>query len=376
MKILELCPYSAGVCGVFTRTLEESKKLKKAGFKVKLFSSNAVKGSDKIANKNERIGGIEISRFPFVKLGGESFMYFNFEKKALEYSPDIIIVHNYRHLHTTEALKIADKLRKNAKECKVFLVTHAPFPEEEITRSTFAKIIVKFYDKFIGPATLNKFDGIFTISHWEIPFLLKAGAKKEKITYIPNGIPDEFFTKKKTEKEEHKVLFFGRISPKKKIETLVEAIPHLKDKKVKIEIIGPREDEYYKKLLKLVEEKSIINRIKFSEQIYDIKKKINKIDSAKIFVLPSRVEGMPQSLIEAMARGKIVIGSDSLAIRDLIKDKKNGFLFEFDNPKNLAEKIDFALNLKDRKIQNNAKTFSKQFHWDKIIKKYVEVLRG
>ncbi len=375
MKILEVCPYSAGICGVFTRVLEESKRLNKLGFEVKIFSSDFEKGSNKKVPLKDKIENIEIKRFSALKLGGESFMNFNFEKEAINYSPDIIFTHNYRHLHTTKCLKIVEKLRKRGKKCKIFLVTHAPFPEGNVTRSLLAKLVVKFYDKFIGSRTLNKFDKILTISHWEIPFLLKAGARKDKIIYIPNGIPEEFFTQKKTEKEENKILYLGRISPKKKLETLIKAIKYIKDKKIKIEIVGPREKNYYEYLLKIIKTENVQNRIKFLESIYNIKNKIKKLDSAKIYVLPSRVEGMPQSLIEAMAREKIVIGSSSLAIRDLIKDKENGFLFEFDNPKDLAKKINEALEQKNSKMQKQAKKSVENFSWEKAIKKIVEVIK-
>ncbi|MEK6845052.1 MAG: glycosyltransferase family 4 protein, partial [Nanoarchaeota archaeon] len=218
-------------------------------------------------------------------------------------------------------------------------------------------------------------DKILTISQWEIPFLLKAGAKKNKIIYIPNGIPEEFFTQKKTEKEENKILYLGRVSPKKKLETLIRAIPYLKDKKIKIEIVGPREAEYYQYLLKIIKKTKTQNRIKFLESIYNIRDKIKKLDSAKIYVLASRVEGMPQSLIEAMAREKIVIGSNSLAIKDLIKNGENGFLFEFDNSKDLAKKIDESLQQKDSKIKKQARKSIENFSWNKVIKKIVGVMQ-
>lgn len=375
MRILEVCPYSAGICGVWTRVREESLRLSKEGHEVRVFSSDFEKGSNKKVHLNDKIGNIEIKRFPALKLGGESFMSWDFEKEAIDYSPDIIFTHNYRHLHTTKCLKIAEKLRKKGKKCRVFLVTHAPFPEGNVTRSLLAKLVVKFYDKFIGPKTLNKFDKILTISHWEIPFLLKAGARKNKIIYIPNGIPGEFFTQKKTEKEKNKILYLGRVSPKKKLETLIKAIPYLKDKKIKIEIVGPREKDYYDYLLKIIKETDTSNRILFSESIYDLKNKIKKIDSAKIYILPSRVEGMPQSLIEAMAREKIVIGSNSLAIRDLIKDKENGFLFEFNNPQDLAKKINEALKQKNSKVQKQARKSVEDFSWNKIIKKIIEIIK-
>ncbi|MBS3099185.1 glycosyltransferase family 4 protein [Candidatus Pacearchaeota archaeon] len=373
MKILELCHFSAGGCGVWTRAREESIRLSKLGHEVKVFSSNFVKGSDEIAPKNERVGKVEITRFPAKHLGGEAFFYWNCKKEALDFSPDIIFTHNYRQYNTHLALHVAKKLRKSGKKCKVFLVTHAPFVEGDITRSFIAKRIVGFYDKFIGQKTLNKFDKILTISGWEIPCLMKCGAHKNKIVYIPNGIPEEFFRQKKL-KEEHKILFLGRIAPKKKLETLIEAIPLINDKKIKFEIVGPEEKNYFNMLKKLVAELKLNKRINFSPPVFDIKEKIKKIDSAKIYVLPSRVEGMPQSLIEAMAREKIVIGSDSIAIRDLIIDGKNGHLFEFDNPKDLAEKIDLALSVKNKSMQKNARKSVEQFSWDKIIIKIEKLI--
>ena len=159
--------------------------------------------------------------------------------------------------------------------------------------------------------------------------------------------------------------------PKKKVETLIQAIPFLEDKKVRVELVGPREEDYFKKIQDLITKLNISSRVLISSPIYDLKEKIKKIDSCKVFVLPSRVEGMPQALIEAMARVKIVIGSNSIAIRDLIKNNLNGYLFEFDNPRSLAKTIDFALknNPQNKKIRNQARLFVEKFSWSKVISK-------
>ncbi|MEK6823646.1 MAG: glycosyltransferase family 4 protein [Nanoarchaeota archaeon] len=391
MKILEVCPYSAGICGVFTRVLEESKRLSKLDFEVKIFSSNAVKGSNKIAPSCEKIGKVEVFRFPFKKLGGESFMSWDFEKEALEFEPEIIIAHSYRHLHTIRALKVAEILRRKGKKCKVFLVTHAPF-ERKLTRTFLQNLIVKFYDFFIGKKTINKFDKIFAITKWEIPYLIKLGVKKEKIEYIPNGISEIFFKQKKS-KEENKILFLGRISSIKNLEILISAMPLIKDKNIILEIVGPAEENYLKKLKLLIKSLKLESRIIFFKPIYNLKEKIKKIDSCKIFVLPSKSEGMPQSLIEAMAREKIVVASDILASRDLItaktgnfsnnsssgksqiKDKENGFLFKNGNAKNLAEKINFALSEKNNeKIKKQARKSVENFSWNKVIKKIEKLI--
>jgi len=366
MKILELTNYSAGICGVWTRVREESVRLAESGYEVRVFSSNLTKGNNEIAKSEENIGKVRIFRFPAKKLGGESFMSWNFEQESINFSPDIIIAHSYRHIHTRKALIVAEKLRKMGKKCKVFLVTHAPF-DRSGSRSLPSRMAVWYYDKFIAPRYLKNFDKIVAITKWEIPFLLDLGIKMEKISYIPNGIPEEFFKIKRKVKMENKILFLGRVSPIKSIETVILAIPLLKDKDVIFEIVGPAEKKYFLKLKELIKNLEMGNRIVFSKPVYDVKEKIKKIDSAKIFVLPSKSEGMSQSLVEAMARSKIVIASDIPASRDLIENAKTGFLFKFGNEKELARIIN---NIKDeKKIEENAKESVEQFEWSNIIKK-------
>lgn len=362
MKILELTNYSAGICGVWQRVKQESIELSKLGHEVQVFSSNLTKGSDEIAPQNEELQDIKIIRFPAKKIGGESFLNWNFQEDATNFKPDIIIAHSYRHLHTTKALKIAKKIR-----AKVFLVTHAPFGRAD-SRSPLQNLIVFFYDNTIGKKTLKKFDKIITITKWENEYLKKLGVKESMISYIPNGIPEEFFTISKSE-EKNKILFLGRISPIKNLETSIEAMSLIKDRKIKLEIVGPAESEYLEKLKVQVKSLKLEDRIIFSKGIFDLKEKIRKIDSAKVFVLPSKSEGMPQGLIEAMARERLVIASDNQAAKEIIRDKHDGFLFRVGYPKDLAQKIDYALDMDTKEFQKNAKKSVEKFKWSSIVKK-------
>jgi glycosyltransferase involved in cell wall biosynthesis len=367
MKILELTNYSAGICGVWQRVKQESSLLSKK-HEVKIFSSNITKGSEEIAQEKELLGNINIQRFPAKKLGGESFMNWNFEKQALDYQPDIILAHSYRHSHTKKALKIAQKLKKQGKSCKVFLITHAPF-ERSSSRSIISNSIVRFYDLFIGKNIINKFDKVLAITKWEIPHLIRLGCKKQNIQYMPNGIPNQLFKQKKSKEQKNKILFLGRIAPIKDLETLISAIDLIKNKKYALEIVGPAKEDYLIKLKKLIKSKNLTKKVIFSPPIYDLKQKIKKIDSCNVFVLPSKSEGMPQSLIEAMAREKIVIASNTSASRDLIKDNKNGFLFKICASNQLAEKIELAFSTDQNKLKKQAKKAVENFNWNKIINK-------
>ncbi|MEI6059000.1 MAG: glycosyltransferase, partial [archaeon] len=105
--------------------------------------------------------------------------------------------------------------------------------------------------------------------------------------------------------------------------------------------------------------------------VFELKKKIAIIDSHEYLVLPSKTEAMPQTLIEAMARGKIVVSSDTLGAKEIITDQKNGFLFKNGDSKGL-EKILIHLekmpNVKKAEISKNAISSSRRFGWNKLIK--------
>jgi len=318
MKILEVCPYSAGACGVLNRVLTESKALKEMGHEVIIFSSDATKGSKEKAKAEDILEGIPTTRFPYIKLGGESFMKWNYKKEAVAYAPDIIIVHNYRHLHTTQALKI----KKELPNCKVILVTHAPFVVGNITRGFVAKTIVNMYDKFIGPKTINNFDAIIRICNWEEPFLLDLGADMNKMYTIPNVLPNIYFETKPKDPINKSVLFLGRVSPVKNIEFIYELAELMPD--YNFSIVGPVEESYFFKLSVKYNMKP--KNITFYPPIYDIDDKIAAYDNHKYFILPSIREAMPQALMEAMSRGKICISTNTDGAHEIITPKTNGYI--------------------------------------------------
>lgn len=76
-------------------------------------------------------------------------------------------------------------------------------------------------------------------------------------------------------------------------------------------------------------------------QLYSI------ISHACACVLPSRIDNLPNTCIEAMALGKIVIGTKGASFEQLIEDSKNGFLIERDNPESLMHAIDIFMGMSE-----------------------------
>jgi glycosyltransferase involved in cell wall biosynthesis len=361
LKIAEICPFSAGVCGVWSRVLSESLEFKKLGFDVNVFSSNLEKGSNQVAACEEETFGIKIARFESKSSKiSNNVNIFDFETSLVKYNPDVIITH-LLHPHSFKALEIARRLNK-----EIILVTHAPF---NVKRKFPLNLATWFFNNFVIRSKLRKFSKIVAITKWEIPYLERLGLKKEKIYYIPNGLPKEFFINSKI-KPTKDVLFLGRIAPVKNLEVLIYAAKLLP--KVKFSIVGSAEKEYLDYLQGIVSMEKISN-VKFYPPVYDLKDKITLIDQHKLFVLPSKREAMPIVLLEALARGKIVISSNTDGGKEIIRNGKNGFIFNFENFEELSELI--TNNLKpSKKIQANAKDYSKLFDWRKLIKSYLSIL--
>ncbi len=363
MKIIQICEFSSGICGVWSRVLHESKELIRKGHEVIVFSSNVKKGSGELVSDYELKDKINIYRFPnntnlFDKLLSKNVTHFDFEKKLIDINPDIVITHLI-HPHSFKALKICKSL---GKPC--LLVTHAPF---NVPRSFPLNMVTWFYYK-IKKSDLSGFNSIIAITNWEIPYLISLGVSKEKIISIPNAIPDKFFNEKIKRFNGKNILFFGRVAPIKNIEILVSAFNKISGNypSLKLGITGPVE-KGYEDIKHLVSD-----RVFFNKTVHGVEEKISVLQDCDIFVLPSKREGLPISLIESMGLGKIVISSKTDGGKEVINDGVNGFLFDTNDSDSLTSKIEQVLKMKTNeltKIQKNARIRALNFKSKNIIDK-------
>lgn len=122
----------------------------------------------------------------------------------------------------------------------------------------------------------------------------------------------------------------------KGIDRMLEAFAKIEHRDWRLEIAGSEGPET-PKLISLGERLGISDRINFLGAIKEIDIVYNR---ASIFVLPSRSEGLPNALIEAMAHGLPCISFDiNAGPSDLIQNNVNGILIEDGNIKELTEQI-------------------------------------
>lgn len=125
------------------------------------------------------------------------------------------------------------------------------------------------------------------------------------------------------------------------------------------------------------------DRFVFMGEISDRTRLFSIVRNASCCILPTRIDNLPNTVLEAMSMGKIVISSDKTSVEQLITDGYNGFLTKVDDGKELLEKIDYVMSLpryEKEKIEQLAKrrteNLSPENVYHKMVKIYEQTLKG
>ncbi len=232
------------------------------------------------------------------------------------------------------------------------------------------RLLKQVHEKVLGSRACRAASACVAITQDDVKVFEGFGVPKERISIIPNGVALEKFSQKLAGKNEFAkfkpfVLFVGRLHASKGLQFLAEAVKELPCRLV---IIGG-DSGFEKSLREIVSAFGIEQKVVFVGEASE-EKLVAAYQACEMFVLPSEWEAFGVVLVEAMAAGKPVIGSDRGAIPRLVKDGKNGFVVPFADVSKLKEKI--ALLLKDKKLASKmgqrGKEFAKQFSWQTVAR--------
>lgn len=161
---------------------------------------------------------------------------------------------------------------------------------------------------------------------------------------------------KKKNKDEIILGCIARLVPQKSIDNIIRSIYELKNKNVKLFIVG--RGLLKNELVSLTKELKIENQIFWIEFVDDLKNFYKSID---IFVLTSHYEGLGLVFLEAMLSKKPIICSNSSAMPEIIKNNYNGLLVKPNNPILLSRSIKLLYNTSLRKkLSSNGYLFVKK----------------
>ncbi|MDM5157371.1 glycosyltransferase family 4 protein [Bacillus sp. DX1.1] len=193
---------------------------------------------------------------------------------------------------------------------------------------------------------LDQVDVIITLSKkWKVDIESITDNRNVKVIY--NAIDSKKFNLSNL--DEQNILFMGRIGTRKGIYDLVDIIPQIIEDfpNVKLHIAG---DGDLQTLKRRIEELNINSSICIHGWI-NHNQKVQLLEQSSIFTLPSYNEGLPVSILEAMAAGLPVISTNIGGIPEQIDNAYNGFIIKPGDKEALLEHINFLL--KDKNARKN-----------------------
>lgn len=213
-------------------------------------------------------------------------------------------------------------------------------------------------------------------------FFIEKGIKKEKIELVYNGVKinnKEF--KRNNSDGRMKIIFMGGITKSKGQYQVIEAlklIPKDIRKNISIDFYGNGAETYINSL-KIDSQKLEMNEnVKFNSYCNDIEKIIKDYD---VGIMCSQAEAFGRVTVEYMSNNLITIASNTGANPEIINDGENGYLYEYNNFKSLADVLLKVYNLSENekiKINENAYVtatkFSDKNNASNVYNLYVKIL--
>ena len=361
MKIALVCPASLPATqfgGIVFLAVDLAREISNMGHDVTIYTtdldfSNGPNKFNKKLPRTEKIEKFKINRthvwFSLKLFFINTSMFKQIEKNK----PDIIHTIGLRSYQSLTALKISKKLKIPLIVSDQGGLTTHPFLKQS---SLFLRILYKIQNYFIKKI-INHATAVSAANEYEKNIFLEIN-KNSDVHIIRNGVNIQNLVSEINFKEKYKikskfVLFVGRFSKSKGIETLIHAINKIESDQnfsnTILVIMGV--DFGYEK-----EMEELISKFNLSKKIMVIKNPpredvISAYGESEFLILPSQWELSPLVPLESFAFKKPVISTNSHGIPFTVQDNKNGILVEPENPSQLADAINKLLhndNLRER----------------------------
>ena len=333
MKILIISPTQSGIGGTAKHVQGLTNYLKAKNHSVTIISSE------------------NTFTIPIKGLKNPSFMLSAFIKTKFSKSYDIIHAH-----HPLAALAF------KASSAKKVVTFHGVFSNQ--IGMLHGKTAQNFSNKYEQNA-LKWADAITTGSKASFDYYSNQGYNPH---YIPNAIELDSLTLDINQKYEKQIIFVGRLSKEKGIESLIQ-LSEILPKNIHLVIVGsgPLENEIKKISIK----HSNIDFLGFLPK----NKVIPLIRGSFALLQPSLAEGISTTILEAMACEIPINASDLGGNKELIINNENGFLIDPQNINEINEKI---IELSENKILvkffgQKSSELIKNYEWINVGEKYLKL---
>jgi len=360
MKIGLICPYNLHKNGgVQECVLNLQKELNRRGHTAIIITPSPHK-SEKDKKGLIYIGGLIDTKYPFqttaqVSLSIES----NKIRRVLDKEAFDIL-----HFHEPWVPMMSPQILSRSKAINV-ATFHAKLPETRLT-SALEKIISPY-----ARIVMRKMDAMTAVSDEAAIYV--RGLTKRKIEIIPNCVDFEkypFIGQRKSSKTKT-IMFLGRLEKRKGVKYLLKAYELLSEKmpEVRLEIAG---DGPEREKLEGYAKKHQLKNVRFLGFVSE-EEKLAMYKRASVFCSPALYgESFGIVLLEAMARGVVVVAGDNAGYRSVMKGFGKKSLVNPKDIKNFCQKLELMLvdeEIRDKWVDWSQK-YIHNFGVEKIVDQY------
>lgn len=233
---------------------------------------------------------------------------------------------------------------------------------------------------------LNLVDKVVTVSNADKKLLETKGVNKNKIEAIYNGLEqnmsdyilDDNIADNIQSFKQNSILLgcIGTVCSRKNQEIIIEALKYLKSSQCKVVFMG--EGDIISELKDKAKMSNIQDKVEFLGYVENASRYIKYFDYV---ILPSLSEGLPMAVLEAYRESTPVIVSDIECFKEIVEDNKNGFIFDRGNEEELADIIDKAIILRDKKeyldmCEYNKKVYMENYTMEQMIGSYRKLYKS
>jgi len=349
--------------GVVTSILNSTDRLARNGHKIMIFSPKIGKG----LNLHKNIKVVELKSFNLLPKYKEMEVriptFIKVLKNIRNFNPDVI------HIHTPFGIGYEGFLCSKLLKKPLVGTYHTLLPDflkhvslaglekKEQTKNLTWKYSNLFY---------NRCDMVITPSNI-IKKELKKHGLNSRIEVVSNGVDLNKFYRKIIKNKKITILHVGRISYEKNVDVVLQAMKIVSlYNKIKFIIVGGGPD--LEKLKKYAE--GINLDVEFTGVIKN-ENLAGYYNKANIFVTASTIETEGIVILEAMACGLPIVGVNKLAIPEIVKNGKNGFVANENEPEDIAKYLIKLIKSKGlrNKLGRNSIKIARKYSLDNSVRK-------
>jgi glycosyltransferase involved in cell wall biosynthesis len=279
--------------------------------------------------------------------------------------PDVVHINSHLFLSNYQVAMAAHSLR-----IPIVVTVHGVMAK----RGLILNILQWVYWRTLARSLFNIAERVICLTNNDAAIVAELVGGYDKISVIPNGVDVNFFKPSK-QKVKGLIVWVGRFVPEKGLVYLLEAMRDIvKDVPLaKLLLVG--DGIMMSDLKRLSRQLGLASHVEFLGAVgrATVAEILSK---ASVFAFPSMREGLPFSVLEAMACGVPIVGSDISGVNDIVVDGASGLLVQPRNSRSLAKAIISLLKDDERRkimSETERKITVNNYSWSSVIQKISDV---